>query len=539
MTNSHFSKKIMLILVLSMGLCKANHSMAQKTTAHLSYPSADLSVFLRSSNEYNGANNWVMKQVDSSKDDGKTFSLPDFSTNGWLKAIVPGTVLNSLVADRKYPDPYFGDNNRISRGLIPDIANAGKQFYHYWFRTSFNVPDNFKGKRIWLKFHGINYRTVIWMNGKRLGKMAGMFNSEAFDVTELIHSNGKNGLAVEVLPVDYPGSNLPPKTNMPGAKGEGHNGGDGEIGKNTTMLMSVGWDFTFPDGVRDRNTGIWKDVELFATGSVQIKNPYVQFSIPLPDTTSARETISLELHNNSPVRKSGVLMANVKALNIHIRKSVQLAPNETKLVVLDANEYPALQVKKPALWWPINKGPQTLYNLRLSYQDDKNPNGPASHQVEQSFGIRDISTDRQTPDSSRRFLVNGVPVFIRGANWIPEAMCKKTEERTYTELRYIHQAGFNLLRLWGGGIAESDYFYHLCDSLGIMVWSEFWITGNTKFPADTSIYMHNLRNTIKRIRSHPSVAYYVSANESTELPGAGLVIRRLDSLTNYQRQSEC
>ena len=118
-------------------------------------------------------------------------------------------------------------------------------------------------------------------------------------------------------------------------------------------------------------------------------------------------------------------------------------------------------------------------------------------------------------------------------------MCKNTEDRAYHELRYIHQAGFNLLRLWGGGIAESDEFYHLCDSLGVLVWSEFWITGNTRFPKDTSVYMNNLRKTIKRIRAHASVAYYVSANESTELPGAGSVIRALDSLTNYQRESEC
>ena len=546
--------------------------------AHLSKPSSNISIFLRSASKAEkGARKtykWWIRKADSVTPDqaagqggaqglGAEYSQPGRlakKDKGWQPAIVPGTVLTSLVANKVYPDPYFGDNNRISKGLIPDIANTGREFYHYWYKTTFKVPEVFDGKKVWLKFHGINYRAQIWLNGKRLGKITGMFNAKAFDVTDIVDLHGENALAVDIDPVDYPGSNLPPKKPVPGAKGEGHNGGDGEIGKNTTMLMSVGWDFTFPDGVRDRNTGIWQDVELYATGPVQIKNPYVQSKLPLPDTTTAKETISALLENSTNKEQKGVLAAEVKDLGIHIKKSVTLLPHEKRQIILDPSDYPALNVQHPKLWWPINKGAQHLYSLNLSFvsahatgktttkkkvinkviSKDIDLNKTAlSHQVTTQFGIRNISTDRNTPDSSRRFIVNGVPVFIRGANWIPEAMCKQTEDRTYHELRYIHQAGFNLLRLWGGGIAESDQFYHLCDSLGIMVWSEFWITGNTRFPKDTSVYMHNLRSTIKRIRSHASVAYYVSANESTELPGAGRVIYSLDSATNYQRQSEC
>ncbi|SEA47404.1 mannosylglycoprotein endo-beta-mannosidase [Arachidicoccus rhizosphaerae] len=558
----------LIIAVLTTATLLPGLIKAQLVTASLSKPSANESVFLRSSDKKAAkglgvpGSPWVMQRADLlGAANGQEISQVDYDDKqqGWKKAVVPGTVLNSLVADGKFPDPYYGDNNRISRGLIPDIASAGREFYHYWFRTTFEVPRSFHQQRIWLKFHGINYRSVIWLNGHKLGSMAGMFNSQAFDITGIVDKNGVNALAVDILPVDYTGSNLPPKTAMPGAKGEGQNGGDGEIGKNTTMLMSVGWDFTFPDGVRDRNTGIWKDVELYATGPVQIQNPYVQSKLPLPDTTSSRETISLDLQNSSDVIQKGEVRIGIKELGVYIQKPVTLKARETRQIVLSAEDFPELNIRRPRLWWPIHKGEQHLYQLDLSFvSNDKgdNPEGAnnrddrshdagrnvqqnVSHQLTSYFGVRDISTDRQTPDSSRRFLVNGVPIFIRGANWIPEATLKNSVERTFTELRYIHQAGFNLLRLWGGGIAESDYFYHLCDSLGLMVWSEFWITGNTRFPEDTAIYMHNLRSTIQRIRSHASVAYYVSANESTELPGAGQVIYALDSATNYQKQSEC
>ncbi|HEX5555796.1 MAG TPA: glycoside hydrolase family 2 protein [Chitinophagaceae bacterium] len=525
--------KKMIMLLFTVGLSAT--ATAQSITAHLSDPTSRNSVFLRSHKHFHGHYDWKIKKAGDISVGGEKISTPGYDTTGWYDAIVPGTVLNTLVANGIYPDPYYGDNNRISRHLIPDIANTGREFYHYWFRTEFTVPPKFDGRRIWLKFDGINYRCVIWLNGKKLGAMAGMFNARSFDITAVANLKGTNTLAVDVSPVDFPGSNLPPKGTMPGAKGEGHNGGDGNIGKNTTMLMSVGWDFTFPDGVRDRNTGIWRDVELFATGDVLLQHPYVQSRLPLPDTTTAAETISVECYNASDKPQKGVIRGTISGLPIHFEKTVSLKPKQRRQIVFRPSDFPQLNVTDPVLWWPVNKGPQQLYTLQLEFLT----HGVVSHETHTTFGIREISSDTHTPDSSRRFLVNGAPVFIRGANWIPEAMCRNSEERTYAELRYIHQAGINFLRLWGGGIAASDYFYKLCDQFGIMVWSEFWITGNTRFPVDTALYMQNLVSTIKRIRSHASVAYYVSANESTELPSAGVQIHRWDSATAYQRESEC
>ena len=158
--------------------------------------------------------------------------------------------------------------------------------------------------------------------------------------------------------------------------------------------------------------------------------------------------------------------------------------------------------------------------------------------VNTRFGIRDITADRNTPDSSKVFYVNGRKVFIRGSNWIPEAMLRNSDERMYAELRYTQQTGINLLRLWGGGIAESDYFYQLCDEMGILVWQEFWLTGDTKHPHDRNLYFNNLESTVKRIRNHPSIAFYVASNESTEVSGTKELLNKLDGTRPYQMQSE-
>lgn len=523
--------KILYLSFLFIGYATAVFAQQE----HLSTRSSDQSIFLNSAGNAQVNYHWKFKKVSEIKVSPEKLSSAAYGTKDWMPAVVPGTVLNSLVANKVYPDPYFGDVNRKERALIPDLNEAGTEFYHYWFRTEFDIPASFRGKKIWLKFNGINYRCEIWLNGKNIGVMAGMFNAQQFDITGIANLKGKNILAVKVKPVDVPGSNNRTKNVRAGATGENVNGGDGEIGRNVSMLMSVGWDFTAPDGIRDRNTGIWREVELFATGPVLIQDVFVISKLHLPDTTSAEETIKLALVNNSDRPQKGILSGSIKEAGISFRKSVTLRAGENKSITLTPDEFKQLLIRAPKLWWPLNKGNQYLYRLDLKFTIS----GTVSSHSSTRFGIREINSDQKTPDKSRRFLVNGHPVFIRGSNWVPEAMLRNTAGRTYAELKYTRQAGINFLRLWGGGIAESDYFYQLCDEFGIMVWSEFWITGDTRFPTDTALYFKNMESTVKRIRNHASSAYYVSANESTEIKGAAEIIHRLDPTKGYQRQSEC
>lgn len=191
-------------------------------------------------------------------------------------------------------------------------------------------------------------------------------------------------------------------------------------------------------------------------------------------------------------------------------------------------------MNNPRLWWPVNKGKQELYDLVFKTEID----GVITDSIYTRFGIREISSTTDTPDKSRTFYMNGKPIFIRGTNWLPENMLRTSDERTYAELRYSAQSGVNLIRFWGGGITESDYFFQLCDELGIMVWQEFWMTGDTQHPVDFNLYLANVASTVKRIRNHASLAYYVSSNESTEMPYTKDMVHYLDGTRGYQMESE-
>ena len=491
-------------------------------------------IWLDSEIGHQGDYQWKMIKAGDATDPGEKISLSNYTTANWMPAIVPGTVLNSLVYNQKYPEPYYGINNKIESKLIPDISETGRDFYTYWFRTDFTVPQSFKGKTVWLQLDGINYRAEVWVNGNLLSTMNGMFIQDYIDVTDFVKIGGKNGLAIKVYPVDVPGSAKPKSW---GAAGEFHNGGNGNIGLNTTMLMTVGWDFTFMDGIRDRNTGIWKNISLYATGRVALRHPFVKSELRKPDYDQARETVSVEIIN--PSTSNRVISCKVKGEivgeNITFEKTFRLMRGEEKTATFSPEEFPQLVINSPKLWWPVNKGPQNLYDLKLTVSVD----GKECDSVKTRFGIREIVSDRKTPDKSRVFYVNGKRLFIRGTNWIPEAMLRTSDERTYAELRYSRQSGVNLLRMWGGGIAESDYFFQLCDELGLLVWQEFWMTGDTRHPHDKGLYMSNVESTVKRIRNHPSLAYYVASNESTEVTGTPELLNKLDGTRGFQMQSEC
>ena len=136
---------------------------------------------------------------------GETLSLPDFDDSAWLSARVPGTVLTNLVENGLLPDPYFSDNTRLSKGLIPDITQVGRGYYTYWFRTEFDIPESYAGKKVWLHPEGINYRAEFWVNGHLFSTLTGMFRDDDIDITEFANIGGRNALAVLVYPVDSPG----------------------------------------------------------------------------------------------------------------------------------------------------------------------------------------------------------------------------------------------------------------------------------------------------------------------------------------------
>lgn len=490
---------------------------------------------LESSEGHGGKAQWFMKKAGEVTDRPEDLSLSGYAAKGWAKAIVPGTVLNSLVNQGVFPEPYFGLNNKITSGKIPDLSKVGRDFYTYWFRTEFDGVPKARGERIWMQADGVNYRAEFWLNGKMVCNIAGMFRQEFIDVTDYINADKKNVLAVKVYPIDEPGVPRDGGDEKSwGATSEFRNGGNGEIGKNTTMLMTVGWDFTFLDGTRDRNTGIWKDIRFYKTRDVMINHPFVASELRKPNYDQASLNVSVEVKNPTFGTRKVKVKGEILGEGIKFEKEVSVMRGLTETVKFTPADFKQLVINNPRLWWPVNKGKQELYTISLKAEI----NGVVQDSIGTRFGIREITSNTDTPDKSRTFYVNGKPIFIKGTNWLPENMLRTSDERTYAELRYTAQSGVNFIRFWGGGITESDYFFELCDELGIMIWTEFWMTGDTKHPVDEALHLTNAASTIKRIRNHPSLAYYVCSNESTELTGIRDLITRLDGTRGYQMQSE-
>ncbi len=461
-----------------------------------------------------------------------------YSDNYWFPVKVPSTVLLGLVANQVYPSPYIGMNNM----LIPDASDSFNLQYHleqysylpnepnpwkkpYWYRTIFEVPASDKGKIFQLLFKGINYRAEVWLNGHQIAdsaQMAGMFAEYAFNVTSAIHAGEKNALAVKIYPLDYPG--LPSHPQLDALGDFYPNGGPtGDIGKNVTMLCSIGWDW-IPE-VRDRNIGIWQPVYLRTTGNVIISKPRVITELPsLPDTSVAKISLHLTLNNINKAANHGKLNVTITPENfsgqpISFVKDISLDGGDSKDVRISADDVKSLLIHQPHLWWPNGYGQPNLYRLRIQYVDDNK----IADESSLLFGIRTVSSKAQEVNGwmRRDFFVNGEKVHLVGGAWVPDMLLNRDSQRYDYELHLCRNANVNLVRIWGGGLAETDDFYELADRYGLMVWQDFWVTGDTQgefkgspdWPLQGNVFVRNIISTIFRIRNHPSLLVWTGGNE--------------------------
>lgn len=456
----------------------------------------------------------------------------------WFPVRVPSTVLTGLVANHVYPDPYIGMNNMLipdasdsfnlkwglsKYSFLPNEANPWKK--PYWYRTTFNVSAKDKGKFFQLIFKGINYRAAVWLNGQQIAdsaQMAGMFAEYALNVSKAIRAGGENVLAVEIYPLDYPGLPAHPQLNAMGPFYE--NGGPtGDIGKNVTMLCSVGWDWI--PAVRDRNMGIWQPVYLRTSGWVTIDHPKIVTQLPsLPDTNLAKLSLQLDLTNHSASNKGGKLVVKISPENFagqsfSFEKMILLRSDETKNIDLDANQIKQLIIHHPHLWWPNGYGNPNLYKINLRYIHDNKIADDTSF----LFGIRTVSSEASDVNgwTRRDFYVNGRKIHLDGGAWVPDMMLNRDSARYDDEIRLCRNAHINLLRIWGGGVTPPDVFFDLADRYGMLVWQDFWVTGDTQgefkgspdWPLQSNVFIRNMTSTIFRIRNHPSLLLWTGGNE--------------------------
>jgi len=186
---------------------------------------------------------------------------------------------------------------------------------------------------------------------------------------------------------------------------------------------------------------------------------------------------------------------------------------------LTANDIKQLQINKPHLWWPNGYGNPDLYRIRLQYISANT----ISDDTGFLFGIRTVRSEATTVNGwvRRFFYVNGKRIHLVGGAWVPDMMMNRDSLRYDYELHLCRNANVNLVRIWGGGIGETDDFYESADRYGLLVWQDFWITGDTNgefkgsadYPLQGDVFIRNIVSTILRIRNHASLLVWTGGNE--------------------------
>ena len=478
---------------------------------------------------------WKCQSIGQVKAAGERVSRVDFSTSGWLNATVPGTVLTTLIDNGLEKDPFYGFNNQ----QIPDIYTVGRDHYTYWFVRDFRdsgangIDDREKGReQVWLNLRGVNYSCDIWLNGHRVNAMRhyGMYLRQTYNITRLLNRGGMNRLAVIVYPPD------------PVGNPNGGQGGDGEIARNVAHQYVAGWDWIQP--VPDRNTGIWDKVWTEVTRPVRISDPHVVTIVPgvrYPDDTAqapAIVRITAEVENPGAVPIEGRMDFVVDSGRRFLGRSleVKLAPGEKREVIL-----PDITIQHPQLWWPNGYGQQNLYRGEINFAvevSDVQGDGPGKLMKDiaatpLNFGIRQLTTSWNPITRSRQLEVNGQKIFIKGGNWIvSDELLRFSKERYDAEIRFHRDMNLNLIRVWGGALTERPEFYDACDKYGILVFQDFWNSGDCngrwedpkkkadqwtrrKYPDDHALFIASAADQIRMLRNHPSLAYWCGGNEIT------------------------
>ncbi|XP_072979722.1 mannosylglycoprotein endo-beta-mannosidase isoform X3 [Typha angustifolia] len=275
--------------------------------------------------------------------------------------------------------------------------------------------------------------------------------------------------------------------------------------------------------IRDRNTGIWDEVSISITGPVNISDPHLVSSF-FDDFKRSYLHTTLELQNRSTwLAECSLTIQVTTEVEGNICLVEHLESQELSIPSQSVLQYtlPPLFFYKPNLWWPNGMGNQSLYNVEITV--DVKGFG-ASDSWSHHFGFRKIESTIDAATGGRLFKVNGEPVFIRGGNWIlSDGLLRLSKKRYKTDIKFHADMNFNMLRCWGGGLAERPEFYHYCDVYGLLVWQEFWITGdvdgrgvpvsNPDGPLDHELFMLCARDTVRLLRNHASLALWVGGNE--------------------------
>lgn len=396
----------------------------------------------------------------------------------WYPATVPGCVHTDLQANDLIPDPFHGSS---------ELELSWIEHTDFEYRREFTVTEKLlEHKEIHLVFDGLDTLAEISINGSPVAKTENMFISYRFPVAGFLR-RGSNTLSIIFRnPVDYinsrKGFSFFNQPNDPV-------GGASAIRK---MQCSFGWDW----GPRLPTCGIFRPARLEAFSGARISHTRI-----------------VQRHGEHPGKV--VILCTPELSGRRRKNSVTRASLSRNGRLIDESYNGVLTVPEPELWWPCGSGPQPLYDLRVDLLE----NDMVSDTWKRRVGLRTITLDRRKDQwgQSFRFLVNGIPIYAKGANWIPPHSFPSsvTGDALRDLIRSSVEAHFNMLRVWGGGIYEEDLFYDLCDRYGIMIWHDFMFSCSL-YPRDDR-FMRSVseeaRCQTRRLAHHPCMALWCGNNE--------------------------
>ncbi|MCD7731393.1 MAG: glycoside hydrolase family 2 protein [Oscillospiraceae bacterium] len=402
-----------------------------------------------------------------------------------LDVPVPGSIYYGMLKNNMIDDPYYGLNQYSAVKISEN---------DFILRYDF-IPeeDILMCEKQYLRFYGIDTSAEIFLNDSAVGNADNMHRTYQFDVTGIVHQ-GSNTVRVYIhSPIKY----IQDKNDVQPLWGVSSTmEGYPHIRKAHYMY---GWDW----GPQLPDMGIWRSVELFGVSGGRIESVYVR-----------------QQHKQSSVRLSvETNLEDVSSNALRVEYTI-IAPDGTTSTtgenVTKKNFTMDFIIANPMLWNVRGFGAQNLYTVRVRLTDKRR----IIDYKEFEIGLRTVEVCRE-PDSFGEefcFRVNGIKIFAMGANYIPEdnILGNCSRERTERLLRSCASANYNMIRVWGGGIYPDDYFYEICDRLGLLVWQDMMFAcsvydGNDR--AFCANVRHELVDNIKRARNHACLAMWCGNNE--------------------------
>lgn len=398
---------------------------------------------------------WIMEQQNGERTKGQ----------------IPGSVYSFLLDAGKMENPHVGENELSALALMEE---------DYSFETTFDTGEEILAQEHQaIVFDGIDTLAEVSLNGTVLGRADNFFRRWEWDVTGLLQESGN------VLRVDLDS----PLRYIREKDAEQHFGGSRHAMKGFPQIRKphcmFGWDW----GPRLPDAGIWKDVTLIGFGKARL------------------EDVSIEQDHSDGVSVTVTAKASGGELEISLT-----TPEGEVFSLENGTPY---KVKNPQLWWPNGLGDQPLYTVTVQLKE----NGELLEESKKRIGLRTLTIHREKDEWGESFAheVNGIRFFGMGANYIPEdnVVSRITPERTRRLLEDSKACHFNVIRVWGGGWYPNDFFYDLCDELGLVVWQDMMYACanyNLTDEFEESITAETVEN-VRRIRHHACLGLWCGNNE--------------------------